>query len=604
MLLNKVNIKNPYIKKWIPEDLQDDYKDANRWIWKKENKNVLINIVNAEESRLAYFKNSPIVNIDELFRTLNVVYKFLSNWDKEFVSDMIDYNNYSIKQKALLLRIVGSINYSMWKNNLKRDWLWNQIEEDEIKIHKSESTTYDIDEVTEEELTDETELIDDFKFLKLNFDDIMESKLYDHQVTTVNFLMTRESGNGIVASTTGSGKTIVAITYAEQLYLENKIEHIIIICPLSMIETWKREIIKHSKLKDLSKYTIINYEKILKLDFDNTENTLAILDEAHKMKNNLSKRYQKFIKYKWKYVIPLSATVVGNRLDELKNIYNLMGKKAPVRQGDIDLKLLKRDLIRVPKSKLNLPQFIKKDVPIQLNFNDEYELFKNDVLEDIEKDKQISIKEGKRPSNILVKLLRLNQYCSNRNIIMEKQFPIDEQNKFKVMFEIIDDEEKDEQFIIWSNFVDSIKNITLFLSEYFNCEYIDGSVKQDQRTEILDDFKNKKFKILIANPSTLSTGVTLVNSNKMIYFDRDFSSIKFIQALGRIYRIGQEKQCTMYNLFYEDTIEEYIIEVLKDKEEMINNILENGTNTEKLISKDILEKLKKKDWMKEKEMIK
>ena len=593
MLLNKVNIKNPYIKKHIPETLQNDPKEANKWLWRDENKAKLSQVVKAEEGRLIYFKDSPIINTEELFKALSIVYKFLSDWDKEFVRDMIDYNNYSMKQKSLLLRIIGSINYAMWKNDFKREWLWDQIKEEPKKIIKKPNPkSYNVEEVKEEELTDETELVESFEFLKLNFDDIMESKLYDHQTTTVNFLMTREDGNGIIASSTGSGKTIVGVTYAEQLLLEAKIDHIYIICPLAMKKTWEREIIKHSVNKDLTKYTIMNYERILGYDFDNAENSLVILDEAHRMKNNLSKRYQSFIKFKFKHVIALSATIIGNRLDELKNIYNLMNKKAPIRYGEIDLKMLKKDLIRVSKNKLNLPKFIRKDIPIELNFKDEYDILQRDILEDIEKDKQINVKIGKRPPNALVRLLRLNQYSSNRNIIMEKQFPIEEQNKFKVMFEIIDDMDKEEQIIVWSNFVDTIKNINLFLSEYFNCRVIDGGVKQDKRTIILDDFINKKFKILVANPTTLSTGVTLINANKMIYFDRDFSSIKFLQAGGRIHRIGQEKECTLYNLFYEDTIEEYVIDVLNGKEEMINSILENGSSTEVLITKDILEKLK------------
>jgi SNF2 family DNA or RNA helicase len=309
------------------------------------------------------------------------------------------------------------------------------------------------------------------------------------------------------------------------------------------------------------------------------------------MKNNLSKRYQNFIKFKWKYVVPLSATIIGNRLSELKNIYNLIGKSAPVRMGEIDLSVLKKDLIRVPKSKLNLPAFIKKDIPIKLNFTDEYTLFRDDILEDIAKNKQIAIKEGKRPVNILTQLLRLNQYCSDRNIVMDKPFPIEEQNKFKVLFEIIDSFEKDEPVIIWSNFVNTNKNLYKFLSEYFTCGVIYGDIKQPERDVLLDKFKKGEIKILVANPSTVSTGVTLINANKMIYFDRDFSSIKYIQSQGRISRIGQTKECTMYNLFYEDTIEEYIIDILKSKEEMINEVLENGTNTDNLMTNEILKKL-------------
>ncbi len=593
MLLNKMNIKNPFIKKHIPHNLQGDIYLANKWVWRKENYNELRAIVKAEEGRLAYFKDSPITSIEELFITFDITYKYLSDWDKNFIIDLIDVNTYSVKQKALILKSIGVINYNFWKKKLDREWLWSQVKEEEIKVFTPLVPSYIEEDITEAEILDTTEVIDDFEMLKYDFSDIMETKLYTHQVTTVNFLMSRDNGNGIVASAVGTGKTLVGITYSEQLYLEDKIKHTYILCPLVMVEIWKREILKHSLHKDLTKYTILNYEKIQGFNFKDTKNSLVLLDEGHRLKNNLSKRYKAFMKYSWGYVVPMSATIIGNKLKELKNIYGLMSKKAPVNNGEINLSKLKKVLIRVSKSTLELPDFVIKNVPISLDTKSEYKAFENEVLEDIVKGKELAIKEGKRPPNHLVKLLRLNQYSSNRNIVMKKQLPISEQAKFKVVFELIDDMKKGEQVIVWSNFVDTIGNLNRFLSDWYTCELIDGSVKQDKRYEILDSFRAGKIQVLIANPTTLSTGVTLVNSNKMIYFDRDFSSIKFIQALGRIHRIGQSSDCTMYNLFYKDTIEEYIIEILKTKEEMINTVLEKGSSTDQLITKDILDRLNK-----------
>ena len=41
----------------------------------------------------------------------------------------------------------------------------------------------------------------------------------------------------------------------------------------------------------------------------------------------------------------------------------------------------------------------------------------DDLLDEIKKDKEMALKEGVGPPNELVKLLRLNQVSSNRNII-------------------------------------------------------------------------------------------------------------------------------------------------------------------------------------------
>ena len=46
----------------------------------------------------------------------------------------------------------------------------------------------------------------------------------------------------------------------------------------------------------------------------------------------------------------------------------------------------------------------------------------------------------------------------------------------------------------------------------------------------------------------------------------------------------------MYNLYYSNTIEEKIIEILKLKESMINEILESGQKVDDTLIKDLLKK--------------
>ena len=230
-----------------------------------------------------------------------------------------------------------------------------------------------------------------------------------------------------------------------------------------------------------------------------------------------------------------------------------------------------------------------KTITLELDYVKEYKALEESVYNEIKKDKELAIKEGKRPPNDLVKILRLNQYSSNRNIIMQNRKPFIDSNKFKAVLEILSDN-KNEQSIIWSNFIPTIKELENELSEYYDCQCIYGEIKQSEREGILEDFRNNKFKILIANPSTLNAGVTLVNATRMIYFDRDFSSIKFIQSRGRFYRIGQNKRCIMYNLYYSDTIEEQVINVLAKKEDMINSILENGQTVDDITIKELFYK--------------
>ena len=89
-------------------------------------------------------------------------------------------------------------------------------------------------------------------------------KLYEHQIDTIKFLLSRKKG--IVSLDMGMGKTISAIVAA----LEGKYEHILVISPSSVKKTWENElmhfvdedeftVVQGSKWDD-AKFTIINYD--------------------------------------------------------------------------------------------------------------------------------------------------------------------------------------------------------------------------------------------------------------------------------------------------------------------------------------------------------
>lgn len=575
--LNKLNWK--HYESYFKDMGVRDAKSGNEALRLDKNRDLLRELVAKEKDRVWSFQSNPVRTIKELQQATELVTKTLNDWDGTFLRDINERDGTpSAKQSAILLRIINSVNVGCYYNNINRQKFWEMIPKDEIKLVSNKTINHN--EVTEETFTDETKIIADFKILKEEFDDIMESKLLDHQVLTVNFLMTRPTGCGIVASATGTGKTIVGLSYAETLLSQNKIDKVIVIAPLIMKSVWKSEILKHTKNKDLSKYEIYNYESILSKKFTNTERSLVLLDEAHKLKASTTKRFKAFTKYKWGYVVPMSATIVSNKLSELDAIFKLMGQRAPVKKGEINLSAMSEHLIRVPKSAMQLPTLTIKEVGLDYDNFKEYKMFEDDLLDEIKKDKEMALKEGIRPPNELVKLLRLNQVSSNRNIIFQNKVHISEQTKFKALMEIIEEYDDSEQFIIWSNFVPTIKELYDELSEYFSVGLIYGDVKQEQRDKIIEDYKKGIHKIILANPSTMNAGITVTESRLMIFYDRDFSSIKFIQSIGRSHRYSQTRDCIVYNLFYTDTIEERIIEVLKKKEEMINNILENGTSTE------------------------
>jgi SWI/SNF-related matrix-associated actin-dependent regulator 1 of chromatin subfamily A len=182
-----------------------------------------------------------------------------------------------------------------------------------------------------------------------------DKKLYKHQEEGIKFLLARNGA--ILADDMGLGKSIQSIIAA----LESGAKKILVVCPASVKINWEREINVFDKQTAIvngfrwkeAKFTIINFD-ILKnyhtLDSDikaatpedpihvinrelvNAKFDLAIVDEAHALKDNKSIRGELMVELAVKYGIPkvwlLTGTPVANRPMDFFNLLKLI--KSPI----------------------------------------------------------------------------------------------------------------------------------------------------------------------------------------------------------------------------------------------------------------------------------
>lgn len=82
------------------------------------------------------------------------------------------------------------------------------------------------------------------------------------------------------------------------------------------------------------------------------------------------------------------------------------------------------------------------------------------------------------------------------------------------------------------------------------CVLVTGATQG--RMEILQEFKeDDNIDVLVATIQTLSTGVTLTEASKMIFFGTPYRSADFEQACDRIHRIGQTSEVYIYKILLE-----------------------------------------------------
>ena len=102
---------------------------------------------------------------------------------------------------------------------------------------------------------------------------------------------------------------------------------------------------------------------------------------------------------------------------------------------------------------------------------------------------------------------------------------------------------------------------------------ITGKTK-DRDAERIKFQTNPDCKVFVGQIQATSMGITLTAASTMIFYSLTFNYADYIQAKARIHRIGQTNKCTYIHLLAKNTIDEYILNALKNKKDLANAVVE------------------------------
>ena len=91
---------------------------------------------------------------------------------------------------------------------------------------------------------------------------------------------------------------------------------------------------------------------------------------------------------------------------------------------------------------------------------------------------------------------------------------------------------------------------------------------------------DNKVNPLVASIQTISTGVTLIEANTMIFMNKPFRYTDYAQASDRIHRIGQDSTCTIYTLILDTgdspNLSTRMEDIMEFSRSMFDSIVGNG----------------------------
>ena len=437
-------------------------------------------------------------------------------------------------------------------------------------------------------------------------------KPFEHQKDTASFLTMNKKA--FCFNEQGTGKTASSIWAADYLMQQGKVNRVLVVCPLSIMDSaWRNDLFsfamhrtvdvaygsKEKRKKIINsgaEFIIINYDgvEIVKDDIANGGFDLFIVDEATHYKNVQTKRWKTLNNIigedAWLWMMtgtpaaqsPLDAYGLAKMINPLsvprffgswRDIVMWKVTQFKYKPKDTAKDTVFRALqpaIRFTKEEcLDLPDMVytKRFVDMTTQQKKYYETLRKKMVMQI-------VGEDITAANAAISLNKLLQISAGAIYTDEGDtIQFDIKNRYQVLKEVID--ESSQKVLVFVPFRHTIDMLSERLfRDGVTSEIIRGDVPAPKRTDIFQRFQSDPDpRVLIIQPQAAAHGVTLTAANTVVWWGPTSSLETYAQANARVHRSGQNHKCTVIQIAGSNA-EKRIYRLLDDRinvhTEMIN----------------------------------
>lgn len=218
----------------------------------------------------------------------------------------------------------------------------------------------------------------------------------------------------------------------------------------------------------------------------------------------------------------------------------------------------------------DLPDRIYKRYPFELNGQERR------AYDEMNK-RQLATFEGEQSiaKTALVKVARLQQISAGWFPVDQEPMPLGE-SRFEALKNLISSFSKNEKFLIFSRFrADIEKIVSLFPGVVGYYGDIDKNQRERNKSEFLN---NPEIKGIAGTPSVLGIGHTLTVARHVIFYVNHHSLRFREESEKRAHRQGQREKVFVWDLVAEKTLDSKIVDCLKRKKSLSNELLEDPDN--------------------------
>ncbi|CCH44834.1 DNA repair and recombination protein [Wickerhamomyces ciferrii] len=154
--------------------------------------------------------------------------------------------------------------------------------------------------------------------------------------------------------------------------------------------------------------------------------------------------------------------------------------------------------------------------------------------------------------------------------------------------------ESNDKIVLISNYTQTLDLIEKMCrhNHYGNLR-LDGTMNINKRQKLVDRFNDPESPefIFLLSSKAGGCGINLIGANRLILIDPDWNPASDQQALARVWRDGQKKDCFIYRFITTGSIEEKIFQRQSMKMSLSSCVVDENQDVERLFSTDNLRQL-------------
>ena len=344
---------------------------------------------------------------------------------------------------------------------------------------------------------------------------------------------------------------------------------------------------------------------------------LIVVDEAHRLKNAATQAYQFVSQLSSRFCLMLTATPVQNSLFELYNLASLLQEgvlgtpehfKATyvadkngrvLKNNDHLSRVLSKIMVRNRRVDVGI-RFANRRVETVLLDGTAAELALHEaVLDHVRGTPAVPGAAASRGSRTLtfIRLSRMMASSSQalkssvENLLTQCQCEIEAaslRHVLKAAEGVVTNSKTlallqslkqvirpgpdgDGRAIVFTSFHETQRYLKAQLEQAgYRVVVFSGAMSQKAKDEAVEAFKARDGEVFLCTDAG-SEGINLQFCHVLINYDLPWNPMRVEQRIGRVHRIGQQRDVVILNMAIKDTVEEYILHLLEQKIELFTN---------------------------------